>query len=100
MKFVFDIDDTILYSDYDNGKYNLKGCNQELIDKINKLHFFGHQIILQTGRHWNDLMLTKNQLSYYNVKYHSLIMGKPVADYYVDDKGCTPEEFLKKLDTI
>lgn len=29
------------------------------------------------------------------VEYDELIFGKPYADLYVDDKGMTPEEFLK-----
>ena len=34
---------------------------------------------------WKDL--TTKQLSDWNAKYHKLILGKPYADYYIDDKS-------------
>ncbi len=96
MRYVFDIDDTILYSTVkENGEYNLTGCNRPLIDKINRLYSAGDVIIIQTGRHWNHLELTIEQLKGAGVHYDTLLMGKPVADFYVDDKAMRPEEFLK-----
>jgi hydroxymethylpyrimidine pyrophosphatase-like HAD family hydrolase len=97
MKFVVDIDDTLLYSYYnkEDGKYYLKGYNIDLITKINNLYRKGHEIILYTGRHWNHLELTKYQLNQCLVNYTTLIMGKPVGDYYIDDKAILPEDFLE-----
>lgn len=95
MKYVFDIDDTILFSEVDeNGNYNLINANLDLIKVINVLYQDGHEIILWTGRHWNHLDITKKQLKKYCVCCTTLIMGKPVADFYVDDKSIKPEEFL------
>jgi len=94
MKYVVDIDDTLLYSDYEDGSYVLKSANIPLIDKINKLYEKGNEIILYTGRHWNHLKVTIQQLKEYGVMYHSLIMGKPVGDFYIDDKAITPDTFL------
>lgn len=54
----------------------------------------GDEIILWTGRHWNHLEITQLQLWNANVKYTTLIMGKPVGDYYIDDKAVRPDEFL------
>ncbi len=96
MKFCIDIDDTILYSKVnDDGSYTMTGINQKLIEKVNKLALEGHIIILWTGRHWNNLFLTIGQLEKAGVKYHTLMMGKPPVDYYVDDKAIRPDEFLK-----
>ena len=39
--------------------------------------------------------LTKQQLDDWGVKYHELIMGKPHADYFIDDKGVKDEDFFK-----
>lgn len=98
MNYVFDIDGTIFFSDYDpeENKYTLTGGNIELIKIINKLYDNGHLIILHTGRHWNHFKMTQKQLMGFNVKYHTLVMGKPVADVYVCDKSVTPENFIKE----
>jgi hydroxymethylpyrimidine pyrophosphatase-like HAD family hydrolase len=93
MTYCFDIDGTILYSELVNGSYRLKGANLPLIEKINYLFSCQHEIILHTGRHWNHLGLTKNQLQLYGVHYTTLVMGKPVADFYIDDKALRPNEF-------
>jgi len=95
LKFLFDIDDTILFSDVDeNGDYELKYENKKLIEKLNGLHDAGNQVILWTGRHWNHLEITQKQLLFAGVKYDTLIMGKPPVDYYVEDKALRPAEFL------
>lgn len=94
MKYVIDIDDTILYSQIDeNGQYELIGYNKKIVAKINKLYYSGHTIVLWTGRHWNHLTLTKKQLMKIGVRYTTLVMAKPTADFYVDDKALRPDEF-------
>ena len=102
--FVFDIDGTICnntYGDYENAKPYV-----ERVEKINKLHSEGNTIICFTargmGRFNGDTQkaydtffeLTRNQLDEWGVKYHRLILGKPSADYYVDDKGVKDEDFF------
>ncbi len=67
----------------------------EVIKKVNQLYDQGHKIIINTARHWRDYEATIEWLKKYGVKYHSLIMAKPLADYYVDDKNLSLEEFLK-----
>ena len=87
--YCFDIDGTIC-SDTD-GDYEQAIPFKEVIEKINRLYDIGHKIIFYTGRgsttgiDWFDL--TKKQLKDWKVKYHELIMGKPAADIYVDDKA-------------
>ena len=92
MRFVFDIDDTILYTEIKNGEYILKSRNEELIKIINKLYMQGDVIILHTGRHWNHLENTIRQLR--GVNRTALVLGKPPADKYIDDKAETPERFI------
>ena len=38
--------------------------------------------------------LTKQQLDDWGVKYHELIMGKPHADYFIDDKAWPDKVFF------
>jgi histidinol phosphatase-like enzyme len=71
----------------------------KVIDKINALYDAGHKIIIFTARgsssgiNWR--VPTERQLSDWGVKYHQLIFGKPSANYFIDDKGMSIEEFLK-----
>ena len=69
--------------------------NKEVIKRINKLYREGHVIILNTSRIWNDYDVTIEWLKKHKVKYHQLIMAKPLCDVYVDDKNISVEEFLK-----
>lgn len=96
MKFLFDIDDTLLVSTVkENGDYDFKENKEEVIKKLNKCYDRGDTVFLWTGRHWNHFHLTKKQLEDAGVKYHTLIMGKPPVDYYVEDKAITPEHFME-----
>ena len=58
---------------------------------VNKLFDEGNEIIIFTARgsttniDWTKQ--TEKQLSEWNVKYHKLLLGKPYADIYIDDKG-------------
>ena len=98
MRYVVDIDDTLIFSRIDeNGEYILGAYNYGLINIINDLYEKGHEIILHTGRHWNHLSLTKEQLEKGNILYTTLIMGKPVGDYYIDDKAIKPENFIEEV---
>ena len=94
MRFSIDIDQTIIYTD---SNYSILGFNKKLIDLINKLYENGHDIIIMTGRHWDKLNLTEHQLKECGIKYNTLVMGIPSCDYYVNDRGILPEEFLNVI---
>ena len=92
--YSFDIDGIIAQtegSDYPNSK-----PKPEAIKMINILYDKGHTIKIFTGRgsksgkDWR--VLTEAQLKEWGVKYHELIMGKPDADYFVDDKNISLAE--------
>ena len=85
---------------------------QDRIKVLNKLYDEGNYIIYFTARamgRFADLPhsvasikakevlfeLTKQQLEEWGVKYNELIMGKPHADYFIDDKGVKDEDFFK-----
>lgn len=95
--YCFDIDGTICTNT--DGNYEQAIPFMEVIEKINGLYEMGHKIIFFTGRgsttgiDWYNL--TKRQLEDWQVKYHQLIMGKPHADLYIDDKSIQSTEFFK-----
>ena len=104
MIYVFDIDGTICASS--NGEYENPTPLQNRIDKVNELYDEGNTIIFQTargmGRSNNSesfayakfYEFTKQQLEGWGVKYHSLFLGKPSGDIYIDDKGINDEDFF------
>lgn len=94
--YCFDIDGTICYtegSDYPNSTPIV-----ERIEFINELFSEGHEIKFFTARgtttgiDWREL--TESQLSSWGVRYHTLILGKPHADIYIDDKGRHDQDFF------
>jgi capsule biosynthesis phosphatase len=65
-----------------------------MIHKIRQWCHDGHQIILCSARLKIDRKITILWLKKYHVPYHELILGKPKADIYIDDKARRPEEVL------
>ena len=94
MRFVVDIDHTILHTKLVNSKYLISSVDEDMVSRINELYDEGHDIILHTGRHWDKLGETLDQLDEAGISYHTLVMGKPTGDVYVDDKAVRPDEFL------
>ncbi len=71
--------------------------NEEFIDKVNKLYDKGNVIIIHTARYPEDEDFTKAWLEKYGVKYHRLVLGKPRADFYVDDKNLSVGDFKGEM---
>lgn len=95
-KYAVDIDQTILFTELKGNKYTVNAKNLELIRIINELYLSGNTIIIQTARHWDKFEDTINQLKNNSVLFHSLVMGNIPADYYINDKGILPEDFINK----
>lgn len=100
---VIDLDDTICSTRNRDFKNSIP--NKQVIDKINKLYDKGWKIIIFTARGGKSCktleekelkyrQITEEWLKNNNVKYNTLMFGKPNADYYVDDKNISIEEFL------
>ncbi len=105
MIYCFDIDGTIcktIGADYENAK-----PIKSVIEKINEIFDSGHDIIIYTARGMGTLNgdvakvydtwyeFTKNQLIEWGLRYHQLILGKPTADVYIDDKSMNIDDWLK-----
>ena len=97
MTIYVDIDNTIL--DTPSTDYKKSKPMKERIEKINQLYDDGNTIVYWTARgsvtgiDWSEL--TEKQLKEFGVKYHSLKMGKPSYDLFIDDKNINSEEFFK-----
>ena len=92
--FCIDIDGTLCT---EGTEYEKAQPIQKAINKTNKL-YEDNTIILHTARgassgyDWRPL--TEKQLNQWGVKYHNLIMGKPYADYYIDNKAIDVLEWI------
>ena len=102
-RIVVDFDDTLAF--HQNRKFDEALPNQPLIDKLNKLYDEGWQIDIFTARgsiscesreaarlKYEESMI--KWLNKHGVKFHMLSFDKPLAAYYIDDKGIMPEDFL------
>jgi len=95
MTYCFDIDGTICTNTL--GDYESAQPFQSRIEHINRLYEVGHTIKLFTARgsttgiDWREV--TELQLAEWGLRYHTLIMGKPFADFFIDDKATNSEEY-------
>ena len=93
--YCFDIDGTLCEQQEDD--YSQAEPHRNRIDRVNSLFDEGHRIVLFTARgsksgiDWSRA--TRIQLEEWGLRYHELILGKPHADFYVDDKAIHSEDF-------
>lgn len=86
-EWVVDIDGTLLISHTEQcptckrATYIFIGINHEAVKKVNERHEAGDRIILWTGRGWDCYDLTVSQLRRAGIRYHALVMGKPLGTY-------------------
>ena len=96
LTFCFDIDNTICKTK--GGKYEKSKPIQNAINTINKLYENGHIIKIFTARYMGRnkdyiknkrkiYLKIKNQIDSWGLKYNKLIISKPSADIYIDDKS-------------
>lgn len=97
MRYCFDIDGVICTSE--GTRYHDARPHTEVIARINELHASGHTIVLHTARGMGTLdgdlervhatwyRFTHDQMRKWGLRFDELVLGKPWADVYVDDKG-------------
>lgn len=102
MIYCFDLDGTLatdMHSEYGSGRYMDAQPLEQRIAKVNALYDAGHTIKIFTARGittgWDWRELTEHQLREWGVKYHELIMGKPHADWFIDDRAVNIRDFME-----
>lgn len=97
--YCFDLDGTLCTNTEGSYEEALPIINR--IKIVNRLFELGNFITIFTARgattgiDWRGL--TEEQLSEWNVMHHRLILGKPFADFYIDDKGISDSDFFNKI---
>jgi hypothetical protein len=100
MKYIVDIDGTICSQDGNN--YKTAKPYMTRIHQLNKLYDEGHEIHYWTARgsssgiDWKEY--TEIQLRWWGCKFHSVNVGKPSYDVWLDDKAILLEDFFDDSD--
>lgn len=98
-RIAIDIDGTVLTEEMEVNRGKAVPITGA-IESINYLYEAGHTIIIYTARTYRELETTVEQLNKYNLKYHHLVVGKPVADVFVDDRAVAMTGWIDTLENI
>ena len=105
---VIDLDGTICEQTYNNS-YEFAKPHEDVIEKLRTLYNKGWNITIHTARGMRTCsgdveeverryrLMTETWLIKHDVPFHRLVFGKPPGDYYVDDRGMSPNEFVDDL---
>ena len=101
-RFCFDLDGTLCETRKLGQEYRDVAPIEDMCALIRRLYEEGHYIIIYTARNMvtyagNIGEIVANQVpviiewcKVHNIPYHELIVGKPHADFFIDDKGVNP----------
>ncbi|WP_338871040.1 HAD hydrolase family protein [Spirosoma sp. SC4-14] len=86
MQLIIDLDGTICTEEktYSRSMAKLLDGARE---NVNRLYDEGHTIIIYSARTWMEYEMTTHWLQQNGVKYHQLILGKPIGDFWIDDRA-------------
>jgi uncharacterized HAD superfamily protein len=100
MQIIIDLDGTICTEEKTYSR-SLAKIKDHAADTINDLFDKGHTIIIYSARTWMEFEMTSAWLKNQGIKYHQLIMGKPIGDVWIDDRALrfedNWEEIMNKL---
>jgi hypothetical protein len=104
-RYCFDIDGTICTNTW--GEYDEAIPKYDRIKLVNSLYDSGNHITYFTARGMGTCdgdisaayrmwgQMTERQLLSWGCKFHQLLLGKPNADYYIDDRCIEDNYFFK-----
>tara|TARA_B100001029_G_scaffold179889_1_gene192190 strand:+ start:12716 stop:13069 length:354 start_codon:yes stop_codon:yes gene_type:complete len=111
-KICIDLDGTICENKSESIDYRDVKPIKDAVKSIQKLKSEGHYIIIFTARNMatynnnigkviaNQSKIVIDWLDEHNVPYDELHFGKPVADFYIDDKAYKFENWNQVIDDI
>ena len=86
MQLIVDIDGTICSEERQFSR-PMAMPRENAIESIAKLKAQGHTVILYSSRTWAEYEMTVDWLVRHGVEYDQLMPGKPVGDYWIDDRA-------------
>lgn len=100
-----DVDDTICFTE--NFDYTASTPNEPVVAKLREAHARGWRIVLHTargqGRSGGRIETIADEIhaeiadfcTRFDVPFDEIVVGKPLARWYVDDKALRPAEFVE-----
>ena len=79
--------DGVLAEEGDPANYGRARPLARGIELVRRLTEAGHRVVLHTARWEEDRAVTMVWLAMHDVPYDKLVLGKPKADLYVDDRA-------------
>ncbi|MCX7986414.1 MAG: HAD family hydrolase [Bacteroidales bacterium] len=86
MQIIIDLDGTICTEEKTYSRSLAKPLD-DAVSSVNALYEQGHTIIIYSARTWMEYEMTSAWLAQHNIKYHQLVMGKPIGDVWIDDRA-------------
>jgi haloacid dehalogenase-like hydrolase. len=99
MRLIIDLDGTICTEEKTYSRSLAKPFKNAVIS-INALYAQGHTIIIYSARSWQEYEMTSKWLKTYGIKYHQLILGKPIGDLWIDDRSLRYDGWNKMIKKI
>tara|TARA_Y100001958_G_C21018796_1_gene396164 strand:+ start:415 stop:744 length:330 start_codon:yes stop_codon:yes gene_type:complete len=99
MRIILDLDGTIC-DEKNFFQRPLAKLKKGARNVINRLKKNGHTVIIYSARSWNEFEITKNWLRKNKIKYDQLVLGKPVGDWWIDDRAINFKNWSKVEDQI
>tara|TARA_B100001250_G_C19702982_1_gene745609 strand:- start:110 stop:418 length:309 start_codon:yes stop_codon:yes gene_type:complete len=86
MKIIIDLDGTICSEEKfeDRAKAKVIKGARRTIDILKKK---GNKITIYSARPWSQYEMTKKWLKKNKIKFDYLLLGKPIGDYWIDDRS-------------
>jgi uncharacterized HAD superfamily protein len=86
MQLIIDLDGTICSEEKTFSRSMAKPLSGAK-ESLDKLKDQGNAIIIYTARSWNEYEMTIDWLIENQIPFDQLIMGKPIGDYWIDDRA-------------
>jgi hypothetical protein len=86
MQIIIDLDGTICTEEKTYSR-SLAKPKEGAVESVNALYDQGHTIIIVSARTWMEFEMTTHWLQTNKLKYHQLILGKPIGDVWIDDRA-------------
>ncbi len=99
LQIIIDLDGTICTEEKTFSRSLAKPL-PNAIKTINNLYKDGHTIIIYSARTWAEFEMTTNWLKKYKIKYHQLMLGKPVGDVWIDDRAIEFKNWNKIMQSL
>ena len=99
MQIIIDLDGTICTEEKTFSR-SLAKPKKDAVESIKNLKDQGHTIIIYTARSWNEYEMTINWLNGHEIPYDQVMLGKPIGDYWIDDRSLrftTWKEILNQI---